>query len=275
MKKFVRAGLLAAAASAAAMAITSAKAFEVNQVQLGVVDLGGSACPRDAKVTAWAHTDGPGIVKFVVRNNSGGKSGEHVAVAVQGPAGNYLATWSNTFKIQTDVDIKYMVEAVGHAKRSNWVNFTAKCGPSPKKTTTTTSGKKPTGKHISELDKPTPKKTTTTTSGKKPKGKHVSELDKDDEPQGKPAQNGKPASKPLPAGKPIAQCKPALSVTRVGAFTKAGGLAAAQAGWQASAAGAYGVSYGRWAAAANRSATCKAVNVVFNCTVKAEPCQAS
>jgi hypothetical protein len=274
MKKILRNGLLAASASFAAMAITGAEALEVSQVQLGVVDTGGSACPRDAKVMAWAHADGPGVVKFVIRNDSGGKTGEIAVNAVKGPTGNFLATYSNTFKIQVDTDIKYMAEAVGHGKISPWVNFTAKCGPSPKKTTTTTSGKKPTGKHVSEIDEPSPKKTTKTTSGDKPKGKHASAADNDDEPKGKPAQNaGKPASKPIPDSKPIGQCKSTISVTRGLAATRTGGLATAQAAWQATAAAAYGVSYGRWSNAKDQSSSCVRKALTFECTVSARPCQ--
>jgi hypothetical protein len=270
MKITLNAALIAAAGAAFAAATTSAHALEVSQVQLGVADTGGSACPRDAKVMAWAHTDGPGVVKFVIRNDSGGKTGEISVNAVKGPAGNFIATYSNTFKIQTDVDIKYMAEAVGHGKISPWVNFTAECGPSPKKTTKTTAGDSPKGKHISEIDKPSPKKTTKTSGGDTPKGKHVSEIDKDDEPKGKPAQN---AGKPIPDSKPIASCKPTLSVMRGLSATRAGGLATAQAAWQATAAAAYGVSYGRWSNADDQNSSCTRKVLTFECTVSARPCQ--
>jgi hypothetical protein len=270
MRKYIQASLIAAASlSFAAVSATSANAFEISQVQLGVADTGGSACPRDAKVMAWAHTDGPGVVKFVIRNDSGGKTGEIPVNAVKGPAGNFIATYSNTFKIQVDTDIKYMAEAIGHGKISNWVNFTAKCGPQPRKTTTTTSGDKPKGKHVSELDKPTPKKTTKTTGGDKPKGKHVSGIDKDDEPKGKPAQNGKPPSKPLPT----AQCKPTVTATRILAATRTGGMATAQASWQATAAAWYGAKYGRWSNADDQNTSCTRKGLRFDCTVSARPCE--
>jgi hypothetical protein len=275
MKNSLHAVLIAVAgATLVTAATTSVHALDVSQVQLGVVDLGGSACPRDAKVTAWAHTDGPGVVKFVIRNDSGGETGELSVNAVKGPAGNYLATYSRTFKIQTDTDIKYMAEAVGHGKISPWVNFAAKCGPQPRKTTTTTSGEKPKGKHVSEINEPSPKKTTKTTSGDKPKGKHVSEVDQDDEPKGKPTQNaGKPAGKPIPDSKPIAQCKPTVTVTRGLAATRAGGLATAQAAWQATSAAWYGASYGRWSNADDQSSSCVRKTLTFECTVSARPCE--
>jgi len=276
MSRFVQAGLVVGATLAAVAGMsTSAQAFEVSQVQLGVADLGGSSCPRDAKVTAWAHTDGPGQVKFVIRNNSGGKTGELTANAVKGPTGNFLATYSQTFKITTDTDIKYMAEAIGHGKISNWVSFSAKCGPQvrDKKATTTTSGAKPKAKHISEIDKDGPQPRSgkpTTTSGAKPKAKHISEIDKPDtKPAGKPANQGKPTN----AGKPINQCKAMLSVTRTLAVTRSGGIATAQVAWQSTAAAAYGVKYGRWSNAKDQSTSCSRKGLTFDCTVKARPCE--
>jgi hypothetical protein len=279
MSKFVQAGLVAGAAFVVAAGLsTGAQALDVREVQLGVADLGGSSCPRDAKVTAWAHTDGPGQVKFVIRNDSGGKTGELTANAVKGPTGNFLATYSQTFKITTDTDIKYMAEAIGHGKISNWVSFSAKCGPQVRdsKTTTTTSGKGPKAKHISETDKDRPQvrdsKTTTTSSGPGPKAKHISEIDKDKD--GKPANQGKPAGKPADnAGKPINQCKAMLSVTRTLAVTRSGGIATAQVAWQSTAAAAYGAKYGRWSNAKDQSTSCLRKGLTFDCTVKARPCE--
>jgi hypothetical protein len=275
MSKFVQAGMVAGAALAAAAAMcTAAHALDVREVQLGVADLGGSSCPRDAKVTAWAHTDGPGQVKFVIRNDSGGKTGELTANAVKGPTGNFLATFSQTFKITTDTEIKYMAEAIGHGKISNWVTFAAKCGPQPRSgKPTTTSGAKPKGKHISEIDKDGPQPRSgkpTTTSGATPKGKHISEVDKPDtKPAGKPANQGKPTN----AGKPINQCKAILSVTRTLAVTRSGGIATAQVAWQSTAAAAYGVKYGRWSNAKDQSTSCSRKGLTFDCTVKARPCE--
>jgi hypothetical protein len=269
MKNILHAVLIAVAgATLAAATAASVQALEVSQVQLGVADAGGSACPRNAKVMAWAHTDGPGEVKFVIRTDGGGKTGELSANAVKGPAGNFLAIYSRTFHITADTDIKYMAEAVGHGKISNWVSFQAKCDPQARKTTKTSGGKKPAGKHVSELDKPTPKKTTKTSGGDKPKGKHVSEIDKDEAPAGKPAQDGQPAQN----GKPIAQCKPTISAKRVLAATRVGGIATAQASWQATAAAWYGPSYGRWSNADDQSTSCTRKGLTFDCTVSARPC---
>src|SRR5690606_28532759 len=110
MRHIIHAGLIAGATvSLAAISAThAAHAFEVSKVELGVADSGGSSCPRNAKITAWAHTDGPGTVKFVIRNNSGGKTGILSANAVKGPTGNYLATYYQTFKVTNNVDFKYM-----------------------------------------------------------------------------------------------------------------------------------------------------------------------
>jgi hypothetical protein len=242
----------------------SAQALEVTRVQLGVVDSGGSGCPRDAKVMAWAHANGPGTVKFVIRNDSGGQTGEISVNAVKGPSGNYLATYSHTFKITTDVDIKYMAEAIGHGKISNWVNLRAKCGPQVRTDTKTTkSDAKPPVKKMSDTDTDGPQphkgKPTTKAAGNTPKGKPIS----DSHPEGKPTSGGKP----------IGECKPMLSATRTLAVTRTGGIATAQAAWQATALAGYGASYGRWSNAKDQSSSCVRKGLTFNCTVKARPCK--
>ncbi|HEX7073464.1 MAG TPA: hypothetical protein VF226_05430 [Hyphomicrobiaceae bacterium] len=279
MRKVIHAGLIAGAATVvlAGVSVTEVYAFEVSKVELGVADSGGSSCPRDAKITAWAHTDGPGTVKFVIRNDSGGKTGVLSANAVKGPTGNYLATYSHTFKITTDVDIKYMAEVVGHPKISKWVPLKAKCGPQPRKNVTTSkSGAKPPARAVSDDDGPKPRKTTSTkSSGGGPKAKHTSESEDKGKPTsggGKPIPSG--GGKPIPSGgKPIATCKPMISVTRTLAVTRAGGLATARAAWQSTALAAHGAAYARWSNAKDQSSSCSRKGLTFNCTVKARPCK--
>ena len=271
MRKVIHAGLIAGAATVvlAGVSVTEVYAFEVSKVELGVADSGGSSCPRDAKITAWAHTDGPGTVKFVIRNDSGGKTGVLSANAVKGPTGNYLATYSHTFKITTDVDIKYMAEVVGHPKISKWVPLKAKCGPQPRKNVTTSkSGAKPPTRSASDDDGPKPRKTSSTKSSSGgPKAKHISESKN----KGKPASgDSKPNSS---GGKPVATCKPMISATRTLAATRAGGLASARAAWQSTALAAYGTAYARWSNAKDQSSSCSRKGLTFNCTVKARPCK--
>lgn len=270
MRNIVHAGLIAGATLSVVTlsAAHPAQALDVERVQLGVADSGGSSCPRNAKVTAWAHTDGPGTVKFVIRNDSGGKTGALSATAVKGPAGNYIATYSRTFKITTNVDIKYMAEVVGHGKISNWVPFKAKCGPQPRKNVTTKkSGAKPPARTSADEDRPQPRRTKTTkSSNSKPKARHTSDTKK-----GKPASGG---SKPNSSGgKPVAACKPMISATRTLAVTRAGGLATARAAWQSTALAAHGAAFARWSNAKNQSSSCSRKGLTFNCTVKARPCR--
>lgn len=269
MRTAIHAGLIAGAtlSLAAFSATTAVHAFEVSKVQLGVADSGGSSCPRDAKITAWAHTDGPGTVKFVIRNNSGGKTGILSANAVKGPTGNYLATYSQTFKITTNVDIKYMAEVVGHPKISRWVSFRAKCGPQARKNVTTSkSGAKPPVRTSSDKGPKPRKKVNTRSTNVGPKARRA--------PGG--TSKGKPTSggKPVPSGgKPVAQCKPMLSATRTLAVTRAGGIATARAAWQSTAAAAHGVAFARWSNAKSQSTSCSRKGLTFNCTVKARPCR--
>ena len=173
MSRIIHIGLIVGATiSFAAASLTSVHALDVSRVQLGVADLGGVACPRDAKVTAWAHTDGPGTVKFIIRNDGGGKTGELSANAVKGPTGNWLATYSQTFKVTTDVSIRYKAEAVGHGKSSNWVNFKATCGPQVRtsKGTATKSGAKPPAKKASDANRPQPRTKKTTKNKRQLRG---------------------------------------------------------------------------------------------------------
>lgn len=268
MNRFLHAGLIAGAMLSVAALSAPAHALDVSQVQLAIADSGGASCPRDATVTAYAHTDGPGTVKFVIRNDSGGKTGELSATAVKGPAGNFLATYKQTFKITTDVDIKYMAEAIGHGKISNWVAFKATCGPQVRtKTSTKASDAKPPVKKSSD-DGPQPRtKTSTKKSDAAPPAKKA---DKDD---GKPATKPASGGKPIPnAGKPVADCKPRLSVTRTLAVTRTGGIATAQATWQSTALAAYGAAYSRWSNAKNQSTSCDRKGLTFDCTVAADPC---
>jgi hypothetical protein len=263
MSNAFRAGAVLGAAVLVALSAASVRALDVSRVELAVVDNGGASCPRDATVTAWAHVDGPGTVEFVIRNDSGGKTGEVAATAVKGPAGNYLATYTRTFKITADVDIKYMAEAVGQGKVSNWVPFKATCGPqvrSGKSTADPLAKKGPAAKPTSEVDKDEPIRTG------EPSGKDAS--------TGQPAGSGKPAGGGKPTagpGKPVAQCGDKISVTRFAALTQVGGKATAEAGWALEVKKHYPDGWGNWNNANDRNTSCKFAGTWY-CTASARPC---
>jgi len=256
MSRFVQAGLIVGATlSIATTSATSAKALEVSQVQLGIIASEDNDCPRTITLKAWAHTDGPGTVKFVIRKAGGGKSGELSAQAVKGPAGNYLATYTQVFSIPKNTDTKYMAEVVGHPKISPWVPLNETCGPQPR-------------------DK-------TTTKGAPPrKGKHISELDKDPKPDGKPipSGDGKPIpsgdGKPIPSGdgKPIAQCKATVSAKRIAAVTKAGGIASAWIAWSVGVKKLHGGAWDSVSNAKDKKSDCNWLGT-YTCTVSAKPCR--
>lgn len=235
----------------------SASAVEVTKVQLGFTDSGSNLCPRIVTMKAWAHTEGPGVVKFVIRNSSGNKSGVMPVAVVKGPAGNWLATLTKTIKITTDVDTKYMAEVKGSPKISNWVPLKEAClGKAPK----TVGSKGPPAKHISELDKgeDKPKPHAGGKPATKPSGK------------GKPANTG---GKPIPQGKPIAQCVgKKITATRLSALTKKGGIGSAWIAWEIAAKKAFGSQYASSHNAKSRKETCT-WSGMFNCTVSAIPCR--
>ncbi|WP_119303981.1 hypothetical protein [Dongia deserti] len=265
MSTVFHAAIIAGAAVFVAAWATSVRALDVSKVELAVIDNGGVSCPRDATVTAWAHTNEPGTVKFVIRNDSGGKTGELSAAAVKGPAGNYLATYTQTFKITADVDINYMAEAVGQGKLSDWVSFKATCGPQvrTKKSSAEPPAKKTPAKKTSDVNKDEP---TTKGPDAEPPAQQTS--------TGKPASSGKPtgAGKPTAGpGKPVEQCGDAISVTRLAAVTRIGGKATAEAGWAQEVKKHYPDNWGNWNNAKDRNTSCKFAGT-WNCTASARPC---
>ncbi len=245
--------IAAAALAALAGAVSAA---EVTKVQLGFTNSGSNLCPRIVTMKAWAHTEGPAVVKFVIRNNSGGKSGEMPVAAVKGPAGNWIATLTQKITITTDVDTKYMAEVKGWPKISNWVPLKEKClGKAPK---TVSGGKGPPVKHVSEVNKPA--------NDPKPTG------------NSKPANNGKPTTKPANNSKPTSKpIQPAcldqkLTATRLSAVTKKGGIGTAWTAWELAAKKKFGSAYASSHHAKSRKETCTWAGM-YNCTVSAFPCR--
>ena len=249
-----------AAASLTALA-GGALAADISSVQLGFTDSGSNLCPRIVTMKAWAHTDGPGVVNFVIRNSSGNATGLMPATAVKGPAGNWLATLTHKIKITTDVDTKYMAEVKGSPKISNWVPLKEAClGEAPK----TVGVKGPKGKHISELDKDKDKD--------QDKGKPIPQGGGNDP---KPLPPGKPVGggKPIPDSKPIAQCSDKkVTATRTLAVTKTGGIGTAWTAWEHGVAKTMGFKYASSHNAKNRKETCTWKGT-FTCTVSANPCR--
>jgi len=244
----------------------------VDRVQLAVADSGGAACPRDAVLTAWAHTDGPGVVRFVIRNAGGGKTGELKADAVAGAAGTYLATYRHTFKVTTDVDTKYLAEVVGAGQTSNWVPFTATCGPQARSETSATgASSQPPARTATESRARASLGEPTDGGGAPPA--------RTDAPPAQPAPETKPnspedsggTSKPntSPDGK---TCGATISVTRHLAVTRDGGKATALVTWMAAVASKHPDSWKDWDNAKNQSLSCERSGATWTCTASARPC---
>ena len=166
--------------------VTPAHALEVDKVQLALKDSGDAACPRNATATVWAHTDGPGPVKVLIRNRSGGAIGIKTAQAVKGSGGNYLATVKNQFTITTGVKIHYRAYIVWQFISSYWVSFYATFFPQVRSTTSTKfSSSGPMFTKVADNEKPSVRKkiSGTTKSGSGPRMKKA----KDVPPATKPA----------------------------------------------------------------------------------------
>jgi hypothetical protein len=248
------------------------QAGKVKKLQLGIVVEKGADCPRIATMKAWAHAKGPGMVPIVIRNASGNTTGVQNVPAVQGPTGNWMATYTSQFNITTDVNTRYRAEIAGEGKRSKWVTLEATCGPQVRTTTKTVgSTGKPPVKKAGSNDGPQVRTSTKTvgSTGTPP-------VKKATVPASKPAT--KPATKPAngQAGKPITKptklCKKQRIVaTRHGALTKPGGLKTARIAWMAGAKNQYGTGWMNPNHAKGWTQECK-LSGTFTCTVSAYPC---
>lgn len=259
-------------------------AVQVDRVQLAVADSGGASCPRDATLTAWAHTNGPGVVRFVIHNQGGGKTGELKADAVPGAAGTYLATYKHTFKVTTDVDTQYMAQVAGSGQESNWVPFTASCGPKPRDTSSARgSAGQPPARTASPPARAASESRARASTGTPSDGGSgappartapQSKPDPQDESGGNSKPNSGGSSKPNPSssndGK---QCGRMITSTRVLAATRNGGVLSALAAWKLAAMSEYPSSWGQFDNAKDSSLGCKRVGLTFNCTASARPCE--
>ena len=255
---------------------------EVDRVQLGVVDSGGAACPRDATLTAWAHAKGPGPVHFVIHNSGGGKTGELQAQAVPGAAGTYLATYKYTFKITTDVEIEYMAEVPDSGQTSNWVSLTAQCGPQARAQTTARGASSQPPAHSAPESRARASTGTSTagggtppartTPGARPNANEPSESDSRPNTDGSRPNTGGDSKPNSPGDGEAKQCGAKITVTRVGALSRVLGIEAAHLTWRAGVRQAHPNSWDRWNNAKERSLDCKRAGLLWNCTVAARPC---
>lgn len=246
-----------------------ARASTVDRVQLGVADSGGASCPRDATLTAWAHTSGPGVVRFVIHNRGGGKTGELQAEAVAGAAGTYLATYTHTFRVTTDVDTEYMAEVSGSGQSSNWVPFKATCGPQARSETSARGASaQPPARTAPSRARESMGEAAAAGGGAPPARTSAPEA-RPNTPQA-PGGTSKPNPSTADQGK---QCGRTISSTRVGAVTRLGGLETALVGWRAAVASEYPNSWGSWDNARDRSQDCERSGLLWNCTLSARPCE--
>lgn len=243
-----------------------ASASNVDRVQLAVVDSGGASCPRDATLTAWAHTSGPGTVRFMIHNSGGGRTGELQAEAVPGAAGTYLATYTHTFRVTTDVDTQYMAEASGSEQVSNWVPFQATCGPRARTGASARgAGAQPPARTAESRARASTG--AATAGGGAPPARTTPPATPDAPDQG--SGNSKPNS----GGNGAKQCGSRISSTRVGALTRMGGMETAHMGWRIAVGSEHPNSWAKWDNARESSLDCRRSGLLWNCTAAARPCE--
>jgi hypothetical protein len=267
---------LAALVSVSGLALAQGGgAAKVDRVQLAVVDSGGAACPRDATLTAWAHTSSPGVVRFVIHNRGGGKTGALQAEAVAGAAGTHLATYEHVFKVAADTDTEYRAEALGSGQYSNWVALKATCGPQARTTASTAGSAGPPPARTAPASRARESIGETTAGGGAPPATTTPPATPPA--QSKPNTQGGGTSKPNPSSKPNSggdrQCGSNISSTRVGALTQEGGKLTAQVGWMAVVRNVHPNSWGDWNNARERSLDCKRAGPLWTCTASARPCE--
>ena len=266
--------ILATMIAGFSLGIQPAQALDIKKVQLGIKVAKGAACPRKATLKLWAHTDGPGAVKFQLQNQGGGTTGALFANAVKGAAGTYLATYTHTINVTTNVKAKYKARASSggtYRRASNWVWLKATCGPQPRKGHKTTSTKRK-GTSLSDLNRPKPRTGHSTTSSNNRKG--VKKTPPPARAAGKPL--GKPVGKSTTksASKSAGACKKhAVRATRHGAYSKKGGIASAKIAWRIGAGKKYGPLWKSYLNATSKRQSCKRRNGFYSCTVSARPCK--
>lgn len=267
--------ILATMVAGFSLGIVPAQALDIKKVQLGIKVAKGASCPRKATLKLWAHTDGPGAVKFQLQNQSGGTTGALLANAVKGAAGTYLATYTHTINVTTNVKAKYKARASSggtYRRASNWVTLKATCGPQPRKGHSTTSSSKRKGKSLSDLNRPQPRNGHSTTSSNNRKG--VKKTKAPSRAAGKPL--GKPIGKSTTksGAKSVGACKKhAVRATRHGAYSKKGGIASAKIAWRIGAGKKYGPLWKSYLNSTAKKQYCKRRNGFYSCTVSARPCK--
>lgn len=242
--------------------VAPVQALEVSKVQLGIKVTKYGKCPRTAVLKIWAHTDGPGTVRFRIHGANGSQTGELGATAVAGAASTYLATYSRNITIATNVDTSYQAAETGSHKLSNWVPLKARCGPAPVK-----AGKHKTSNGNPILGKKKVPKKIPNRSGKKKTSKKIPK---------RSGKRGKPIGKPINSSnaKPISACKSKrISLTSKGAVTKNGGITAAKIAWLLATGVKYGVQWQDLGNSADQRQSCKRRGALYSCTVSARPCK--
>lgn len=122
----------AAAAPAAAMDQFQAggKKFKIHKVQLGIAPVAGGGCaPIDFKMTGWVYMTHPTTVQVMIaKEGQGVVGGPYSITSVKAANGQYVATYSNAFTVNTPVNAKYrMIVGGGGAEGSNWVPLNVDC----------------------------------------------------------------------------------------------------------------------------------------------------
>lgn len=97
------------------------------KAQLGIISPPGNACPGNATLTAWVHTNKPGTVQILIVRKGGSVAGPYAVTTVKGANGVVIGSYSKQLNIVSPIDAEYRVVIAGSPVASNWAPLVAAC----------------------------------------------------------------------------------------------------------------------------------------------------
>lgn len=102
--------------------------FKVTGAQLAIKSPAVNACPANASMAGWIHTNKPGTVSYMIAKKGGGVSGPYTIQAVASANGG-MASFSRQLEIHQPINAEYriLVSGTNGKVMSNWVPLRASC----------------------------------------------------------------------------------------------------------------------------------------------------
>ncbi len=85
------------------------------------------SCPKKVYQAITFETNGPGVVRYRLRTSTGKRTKVFTVRAEPAAGGKYRAKVTRTLTIRNSLNVKFMLEVVGHAKATGWVPLRVAC----------------------------------------------------------------------------------------------------------------------------------------------------